>query len=365
MTTLDRYVLREIAVPLFVGLGLFFVVVAFSQVLQVADAVTGLGIGVGDMGRALIFSLPPLFGLLPPVSTLFAVLLAIGRLSADREVRGLGASGIAPYRLLRVPALTGVVLGGIACIASIWGEPWGVRGLRDLMARSAQRSLAAGVEPGVFSEWLPGIMFSADGRRSGSLADVLFADLRDPQRPVVIAARSGTVRPGAEAGDIVLDMHDGHVVFQTEKGDGRVIRFTDSAYRLDVDRLVGNKGKTLSPVQELSQAELLERSRAPDVSANRRAQYLVAFNRRLAVPLATLIFALLAVPIACQRTGNARARGFLYSAAIVGGYYYVGRALELAARHGDANPVLAAWAPNLVGTAAAVILLIRFARSAA
>ena len=38
-TTLDRYVLREIGIPFALGLGLFFAVVAFAQVLRVSDAV--------------------------------------------------------------------------------------------------------------------------------------------------------------------------------------------------------------------------------------------------------------------------------------------------------------------------------------
>ncbi|MCK5691041.1 LptF/LptG family permease, partial [Myxococcota bacterium] len=107
MSTLDRYLLREILLPFMVGMGLFFIVVAFAQVLTISDAVTGLGISAGDILQALLYSLPPLMGILIPVSALFAVLLGVGRLASDREVIGLAALGITPYRLLRVPFLFG------------------------------------------------------------------------------------------------------------------------------------------------------------------------------------------------------------------------------------------------------------------
>ncbi len=78
----------------------------------------------------------------------------------------------------------------------------------------------------------------------------------------------------------------------------------------------------------------------------------------------TIIFALLAVPLAVRATSGARARGFLYSAGMVGVYYYVGRAAELAARSDRFHPVVAAWLPNLLGLIVLVILLHRLPRSA-
>ena len=86
LKTVDRYLLREILVPFGMGLGLFFAVVSFAQLLKVADSLTGVGVSGGDLVAALCFSLPPLLGLLIPVSSLFATLLGVGRLASDREL---------------------------------------------------------------------------------------------------------------------------------------------------------------------------------------------------------------------------------------------------------------------------------------
>jgi lipopolysaccharide export system permease protein len=360
VSTLDRYILREICVPLVVGISLFFVVVTFSQLFQISDVVTGLGISAADLLQALAFTLPPLMGLLLPVSVLFATLLGLGRLTADLEMRGLSAAGVSPYRLLRVPLGLAVLFGVASALCMSFGEPWGVAGLRDLMSRSAQRTLAEGVRPGEFHEWLPGVTFFAADGQGPALTDVLFADLRDQEKPVVLSARRGMVRPGQAARDIVLDVEDGNMVLQDDASHSRVMRFAKSRYRLDVERLVGNKGKTLQPAQGLANAELWQVIHDDTQSGNYRALSTVILHRRFALPLATLIFAALAVPLACRSSANARARGFLYSAAIVGSYYYVGRATELWARGGHFPPTLAAWVPNLVGALGLVFLLWRF-----
>lgn len=364
MTTLDRYLLREITVPLLVGLGLFVVVLVFAQVLTISDAITGLGISGSDLIQALIYSMPPLLGLLLPVSLLFATLLAVGRWSGDREIIALCAGGVSPYRLLRIPLMLGVILGLGSALSMGWGEAWGIRGLRSLMSKSAQRALASGVRPGEFHEWLPGVTFMARRTEGGLMKEVVFADLRNEARPLVVSAREGTVKVGDRARDIIFDLRDGAMVLRDRGSERhRIVRFEQSLYRLDVKQLVGNKGHSLSRVQEKSLLELAEQSKThPDPST--RAHYTVVMHRRFAIPLATLIFATLAVPLALGSSGAARARGFLLSAVIVAGYYYVGRAAELAARAGNLDPVLAAWLPDLVGVALAVPMLIRFRRRA-
>lgn len=341
------------------------VTLVFMQLIEISDAITGLGVGAADLVQALMYSMPPLMGLLLPVSVLFATLLGVGRLASDREIRALAAVGVSPYRLLRVPFLVSVVVAMISGLALTLGEPWGVRGLRDLMSRSAQRTLAQGVRPGEFHQWLPGISFFAAGGAGDTLEGVFFADLRNPERPLVVSAKQGQVRSGAQAKDIVLQMRDGNMVIRGENQSSRVLHFEQSRYRIDVGQLVGNKGKTLMRSQERDIATLWRESRDPNLDPYRRATSAVTLYRRFTLPAATLVFALLAVPLACRATGNARARGFIYSALIVAAYYYVGRTAELSARHGDFPVLLAACLPVLLGSVAALVALVRFRRSVA
>jgi lipopolysaccharide export system permease protein len=366
MTTLDRYLLREILVPFLVGLGLFFVVIAFAQVLKISDSVTGLGVGGGEILQALMYSFPPLMGLLIPVSGLFATLLGVGRLAADREVVAMSAGGVSPYVLLRVPLAFGGVLAVLSAFALVEGEPWGINGLKELMSRSAQKTLAEGVRVGEFNEWVTDVMFYARGKEGGELTGVMFADRRKLGSPIVVSAERSTVAAGKDAGDIVFDLVDGSVLLYDDGSRSqRLLRFERGRYRLEVGKLVQNKFRTASLAQAKTVQELAHDIDDPATPDNKRALFTVVLHRKLALPLATLIFAALAVPLACRRTGGARARGFLYSAGIVGAYYYIGRAAELSARAGRFPPELAAWVPNAIGVVALAILLIRLKRQAA
>jgi lipopolysaccharide export system permease protein len=360
---LDRYVLREILWPLLVGLALFFVVILFGEVLKVSDAVTGLGISAGDFGMTLLYSLPPLVGILVPVATLFAVLLGIGRLGSDREVVALAAVGVSPFRLLRVPIWLGFALAAIAAAALWFGEPWGIRNLKLLMAQSAQRALADGVRIGQFNEWVDGMTLLAQARADdGSLEGVLVADRRNRERPLVVSARWGRVLPGATAADIVVQLETGTFLLYGKGDEVRRVTFEEAKLHVDVGELVQGKLSNVSGAQALTPAELWQQSHSHRHDRNRRAQYSVTLHRKLALPFAALLFAVVALPLGCRDAPGARGRGVLFSTAAIAGYYYVSRGLETWARHGKLPPLAAAWGANLGLALIAAVLLWRLRR---
>jgi lipopolysaccharide export system permease protein len=283
-------------------------------------------------------------------------------------VIGMAAGGVSPYRMVTVPVALALLLALFSGYFLIVGEPWGLRRLDELMSNAAQRALASGVRVGEFNQWVSGVTFYAEDEVDGTLRNVVFADRRDEARPVVISARSGIVNVGEATEDIVFDLADGSVLLTDRDTDvQRVLRFEKSQYRLNVKRIVRNKLRTVPRVQMRTFSELWDDMHTTDVGKredSRRIRATIVFHRKLAFPFATLIFALLAVPLAIRATGGSRARGFLYSAGIVGAYYYIGRAAELAARGQRFDPIVAAWLPNLIGLAVLLVLLNRLPRRA-
>lgn len=364
LTTIDRYILRAISVPFLTSLGLFFIVVTFAQLLRVSDSVTGLGISGHEVLRALMYSLPPLLGLLIPVSCLFASLLGIGQLSVQREILGLSAAGMRPYVLLRMPALLGMCMSLFSAVAMGYGEPWGIRGLRQVMSRSAQRAMAQGVQAGTFYEWIPGVTFWVEKRHADHLEHILFSDQRNRDRPLTIVAHAGRITTGQNSADLVFQMQNGAIWAEdTQTHVHHVVHFEESFYKLNVGDLVGQKARTLAATQEMTIAQLWHESHNPLQPFERRAWFTITLQRKFAVPLGTLIFALLAVPLGCRSRNGAAARGLLISCAIVAVYYYLGRSVELAARAGHFPPLLAAWVPDLLGLALLLFLLWRLPKS--
>lgn len=357
LRTLDGYVLKEILPPFLVGLGLFFVLIVVGQILKLSDAVTGFDIGLADMVHALGYALPPLLGLLLPMSWLFACLFGIGRLAQDREILAMAQAGCSPLALLRMPLLGGLLLAVLSAVSLGIGEPWGIRGLRQWLGQSAQRALTQNLRPQTFHAWVPGMTLMVEGNDHGKLRGVLLADHRMPQRPVVISAQRGTIEHGSPVGDIVFALEDGSVLLPGGDDTSRALTFVSGRYRLDISAMLRGKNRSFTEVQEKSLQSLWQDSRAGSSSPGFEALCRVTLHRKFALPLSAVVFGGLAVALAAGTRGGARAKSLVVSAALVGGYYYLGRSLELAARAGKVSAVLAAWGPNLVGLLLLLVLL--------
>ena len=122
---------------------------------------------------------------------MFATLITLGRLEQDNELLAHSASGFSLMHLTRAPLILAVILSGISVIGTVYGEPWGVSGLRDLLAHGAKRALADGVKPGIFYQWTPELTFYARGRENGELVDWILAERNNEREMIVSAEREG------------------------------------------------------------------------------------------------------------------------------------------------------------------------------
>jgi lipopolysaccharide export system permease protein len=97
--TLNRYLLREIAIPFGLGLAIVTLILLIARILKLVELVVNRGAPAPGT-EALSYILPAFLELTVPMALLLAVLVALGRLSSDSELIALNASGVSLYQLL-------------------------------------------------------------------------------------------------------------------------------------------------------------------------------------------------------------------------------------------------------------------------
>lgn len=364
--TLDSYLTRATLLPFFAGLGLFVVVTAFAEVLTFTDTTTGLGIGLADMAALVLFSMPPLLGVLLPISGLYATLLAVGSMAQNRELLALGQMGYSPWALLRVPVRLGMLLALVSAWALMVGEPWGIRCIRQKMAEGTTRALIESVKPGLFYDWVEGLTFWARSRDAQGLTGVLLADHRNPERPWVVSAARGSLTVGELPQELWVVLEEGRLLQEgSHLGDSQVLQFERGMWRIDVGAMVRQKLHRVSDSQELSMGRLRLESCAPHLSLDARVLRAFMWHRKLAVPVAALIFTVMAVPLGVSARNGHRVGGILVATLALAGYYHLGRFLELSARSGKFSGATAAWLPDVAAFLLCAMMLQRMERQRA
>src|SRR3989442_12533360 len=128
MPLLDRLLLREIAIPLGVGLLAIRQLLVILQLLQLNEVVFTSAVTIEDLLRVTAALAPHFLVVAVPLAFMLGVQLGLGRLAGDQEILALSAAGTHPLPRHRGP----LPLGGAPRL-SVGGPPQlaSARGGRD------------------------------------------------------------------------------------------------------------------------------------------------------------------------------------------------------------------------------------------
>lgn len=110
-------------------------------------------------------------------------------------------------------------------------------------------------------------------------------------------------------------------------------------------------------ISELKQKiKVLEREY---VNANK---YEVELQQRIAIPMASFIFALIGAPLGLQPNRSSSSIGFGISIIVIFIYYTIMTVTTALGQGGAISPILASWIPNIVGIIAGYLLIRKASR---
>ncbi len=348
----DRYLLREMAIPFLlatVGFLIFFLLFLmgrFSQLL--VDRV----IPPGALVLMLLYQLPYLLVLALPVATLFAIFLALGRLGHDREIIALQAAGISLRRIVMPLLVVGLILSGVDLLISDRLAPWGNRQFLNLYLQQFYGSRSAPqIRDNAFFKGADDRFFYVRhyDAEENILEDVLIYDLSGRiyledggTFPKVITAQSAIWQ------DDAWQLQNGVIHAFDDQGNLR--------YRNQFDTMTIQVGQQIQKMvfeqrsaSEMSLGELSERIEAFRKIGRPAESLIVDYHLKMAIPLASFVFALFGAPLSLLIGPRGRALGVILSVLLV--LLYQGLLFwtaEILGNRGDLPPAWGAWLPNLL-----------------
>ena len=352
MPLLDRLLLREISIPLGVGLLAILQLLVILQLLQLNEVVFTSAVTVEDLLRVTAALAPHFLVVAVPLAFMLGVQLGMGRLSADQEVLALSAAGTHPLRLYRVPLAIGAVLALVVAALTHWAEPWGLQQLNRVLNSVIKRNLESGLEPGIFNDGLPRFMIyvqSEDRPEDGPFATwhgVLIEDDVGDGAPLLALAEEGRIEDaGGEALALRLARGELH---RMEPAGETVARFEGGRFLIGVQDSVANKNRFARNEAALSRQMIRDRIADLEHRGDWRqaARLRVELVRRWAVPFVCIAFALLGVPLAVATRGG-RGTAYVVTLGVFIGFYALTR-FGVALAENGMNAWVAGLMPNAV-----------------
>jgi lipopolysaccharide export system permease protein len=363
---LRRYVFTELVAPLAAWtafLVLMFLVVAF---LRGTDVLLGSAVGLRDLARTLGYLSPQLLVQALPVAFLLALLLGLGRLSEDGELRAMQSLGVSPVRFFQAPIALGLALTGVLTLLAFTAQPWGMAAASAEANEIIRRNLMVDIKPGVFHEQVKGFTFYAEsGTADGGWHNVLLFDGRDEGTPLLLLARSGAVKPTVDSDELTFELHQGSIHSAKRSTDEySTLAFERAEILAGVSEARLLQNRFSSPFEEVTPLDLRDEGLRAEAEGRASLPAFTAFHWRLGQLLMPLAFALLGAPLAVMRRGG-RTWGVIFTLAGFAAYYALARSGAQAAVTGKLPLLLGGQLANLVFLVVGVALMWRIARRGA
>ncbi len=350
--TIDRYILREIAQLFFLILFILTFVLLMGKMLQLMDLIINKGLGLFEVTRLFVYLLPSFLIFTLPISFLTAILVGIGRLSADNELVALKAAGIGLRRLLPAVGQMALLLLFLTALVGMFLLPQGNRATKNLLFQLAMQKASIGLKEKVFNSDFQGILIYAETIPSHGdyLEGVIISDRRLTDEPGTFYAKKAYLLsdPGSKA--VFLRLEDGslHLV-DVKRNSYRRMEFRSYDVQLHLGAALTEAGAARGPtLPEMTILDLWQRmkSTGADLQAYREAA--IELNKRFTIPVSCLIFGLLGIPLSIRAHRSVKSRGLTITLLIVLCYYLIQMSGDALVEKGWIPIWLGTWTPNLL-----------------
>ncbi|MDH7513328.1 MAG: LPS export ABC transporter permease LptF [Clostridiales bacterium] len=391
----DRYIIKEIIPPFFIGLLIYAFVLLMNQVFLLSELFIAKGVALRVVAQIFLYLIPSVLAFAVPMAVLMGILAGLSRLSTDSEVVAFKSLGISNLRLLR-PVLV-FALGGwlVTSYLSLYLAPRFNHKWVLTLTRSVLTKVQLRINPREFNESIPNVvLFIQDITQENRWKNIFVHLSRPGEEPRAIFAQTGRLNFFPEIKRATLELVEGsiHSVPPANPGRYSVTFFDRIEEEISIETLFAqfssqkrvrekDIGELLKEVEKIGERRIeIEGDKTklgalPEAVAEARRKdieyrlwqndrewrsHWVEIHKKFALPFVCFIFVLMGIPLGMSTKKGGRTSGFTISLGIILVYYILITAGEKLAMDGLLSPFFGMWGPNLVFLVAAVYL---FARS--
>jgi lipopolysaccharide export system permease protein len=324
-----------------------------GRMLQLREMLLSQNLGVFDVLRLFFYLSPVFLLLLTPIACMLSIFLTFLRMSADRELTALKASGLSLYQLLFAPLVFGSLCTLFSLYIGLFGLSWGMEHFKHSLLEFARTKTKLSLQSGVFNQEFPGLTIFAQkvNLETGDIRFVFVQDKTNKAFTTTVIAPEGSVTTDSEKEQIKVVFKNGRI-FRRVGETLDVLHFGSYAVRLPLGNMLRSMGFERTSPKELSFAKLLAYDSDPELmkefDETRQLKVKVEIQKRLALPLACLILGLFSVPVACVFHAFKQQHGIVLALGVFLVYYSL---LSVAESLGESQllpPFIGVWVPNLL-----------------
>ncbi|MEO8352213.1 MAG: LptF/LptG family permease [Chthoniobacteraceae bacterium] len=361
---IDRYVVRQVLVSATLAVGVLTVVLVlgniFKKLLNVLvehDVPAEFIISI--IGYVIPFSLT--FTL--PWGFLTAVLLVFGKMSAENELIALKSNGVSISRICAPLWVIALIFVGICLWINLSIAPKAQKRMNEAVLNIVTSNPLALFSSDRVIDEFPGRKIYVEHSEGQNLYNMIVYELDNDKKPVrVVHARRGSIETDINEQRVLMHLFDARIEQRDENnpddlvGIHKGIHIQETVWEIPLKELYEKNKKK----ENMSGMTLAQLQKSLDKKATSALKTEV--SKRFSFSLASLAFALMAVPLAITAHRKETSVGFAFSLAIAFTYFFIIILVDMVRDDPKWHPEWLIWAPNLIFFALGAHLFYRLSK---
>ena len=356
---LDKYIFREVVFAFLFAICAFTAVFIGSGTLfRIARYITDYGASLASVVKIFVYGLPAIIMWTFPMSMLLATLLTFGRLSSSSEITAMKSCGISFSRIAAPAIILGMIVTVTAILFNEHVVPWANTAYNNVVYYEIQGNTELKSQDHIIVKEFSGermerLIYAREYKAQDEILEGVTMQVLNEDGKVTHVENAAY----AEWRDAKWIMHDGMIYDLSDEERTHTMKFDQQILPVNASprQIVREQKKP----EELTMSELkaqIEIMKSQYVNTNKLETELY---QRVTVPMASLIFALIGVPLGLQPTRTPSSVGFALSVVIIFLYYAVMTLANAIGRSGAIAPMYAVWIPNVIGLLSGFVLIYR------
>jgi len=357
---INRYIFKEIAYPFIIILFILTFVLLMGKILQIMDLVINKGVSVFSILEIIFFLLPSFMLFTVPIALLIAILIAMGRLSADNEITALKTSGISLMQIYYPVAVASLIAFAFTIFTSYFLVPQSNFATKRLLFNIVQQNATIGIKEKVFNADFKGFLFYAEKipDNKNYMEGIIVSDNRIIGEQNTILAKRAYLVSDPESMKVKLTLEDGSIhTVSSDLKNYRKIDFKSYDINLDLSTALASIDESSKSSTEMTVRELLAKMKKPGLDPAAIRELAIEVHKKFTIPLSCIFFGMLALPLGIRSHRSVKSRGFAVGLIVVSLYYLLRIGGEAFAETGYISPAFGVWMPSLIFALMGICLL--------
>lgn len=340
MKVFEKYILKELKFPILLGISIFTFIFLIEIIVTMMESIIVNSVSIFNMLRMLSFYLPPILVQTIPMGVFLGIMITFSKFTKNSETLALTSMGISLGRILRPIILFTTLITLFIFFLQEKIVPQSFEKLQQLTYKIATENPIFQMKEKIFMDDMEEFSIYVNKKDKNTI----FAT-----GVLIFQQEKGVDYPLVLLGEKALWEKDTMVLKDAEffkfKNSGELEVRGDFSEKMIPLSSYGNNFKIkLKDIEMMEIKKLLEEYKKNNSD---KIKYLVEINKKIAIPVSTIILGVLGVLFATGHHRTGKGTNFPLSLFVIFAYIITLNLGMVVALKGQVNPYLAVWFPNI------------------